>query len=232
MLGVPHIEVVVVDAHAHEIFCAGFFVEAQQMIGVEIGRLSTWDRVFEAELRRVSVSLRRDSLYCGLPSIYMLRAYQSPCFGGGLRTPVGPDAELGVAKPFGDLVSVKGFARSLKRPTRNFRKIGLTCGMCSRECGDGGGEGLESVSPRDLHVADSIYRDGVWSVSKRIADMRRRRWRQSCRPCVAHGDGNFSGSRVSVFNVGRRQVVANSASPREDRLGEDGGNRLANNLSR
>ena len=39
ILGVPHVVVVVVDAHGEEVFCAGFDVEIHEVIGVPAWRL-------------------------------------------------------------------------------------------------------------------------------------------------------------------------------------------------
>ena len=60
VLRVPQVEVVVVHAHAHEVFRAGFLVEAHQVIGVPLLGLPDADQIFVADLGWRPVSSRGD----------------------------------------------------------------------------------------------------------------------------------------------------------------------------
>jgi len=55
-----------VDAHAHEVFGAGLFVEFHQMIGIELVGGPDLADIFVAELGRVAEPLEW-VLYCGSP---------------------------------------------------------------------------------------------------------------------------------------------------------------------
>src|SRR6185312_8687006 len=77
----------------------------------------------------------------------------------GLRSPVCPDAELGVSKPFGNFVTAERFPRALKRALfdlnarRRFRFDRLrACGRNARcqgsECGSSGDLHFLAVHPR------------------------------------------------------------------------------------
>src|SRR6185437_13050971 len=72
------------------------------------------DGVLVAELRWMPVGLNvvvvlRAALHVHIAGIPVA------IFNGGLRSPVCPDAELGVSKPFGNFVTAERFPRALKR---------------------------------------------------------------------------------------------------------------------
>src|SRR6185436_17581377 len=61
-------------------------------------------------------------------------------FGCGLRTPVRPDPELGIAKPVGARISLKRFASAEKWIRSGFAGCRTGESASDIECGDGAGE--------------------------------------------------------------------------------------------
>ena len=102
VLGLPQIETVVVHCHAAEILCTGFLVEGDEVVGVESIGLPRGDYVLEAELRGVAVG-SDVILVLLVPLDVHIAGVPVAVLGGGLRAPMRPDAELGVAKPCRDL---------------------------------------------------------------------------------------------------------------------------------
>ena len=107
--GVPEVVVVVVDAHGEEVFCAGLLVEIHEVLGVPTVGGEEMDEVLVADL-----GLRAEALEV---VVVLLGAFDVHVAGvpvavadGGLRTPVGPDAELGVGEPVGRGVGLEGGA--------------------------------------------------------------------------------------------------------------------------
>ena len=113
VLRVPEIEIVVVHAHAHEVFCAGFFIKVHKKVGIELVGLPGGDDVFESEFRRMPVVL---DVILVLPLALDIHVSRVPvaAFSGRLRSPMGPDAELGVAEPVRNFIRFKRFAGSLE----------------------------------------------------------------------------------------------------------------------
>src|SRR5512140_1698588 len=97
--------------HATEVLRAGLSVKLHQVIRIELIGLPCRYYVFESELRRVAVGL---DVVLILPAALYIHVARVPVavLGGGLRTPVSPDAELGVAVPIRHAVCFQGFARA------------------------------------------------------------------------------------------------------------------------
>ena len=116
--GLPQVEPVVMHAHAAEIFRAGFLVELHQVVGIELVGLPGGDHVLESEFRGVAVGLH---VIFVLPVALDVHVAGVPVavLGGGLRSPMRPDAELGVAIPGGNLPVLERFARALERAGRD-----------------------------------------------------------------------------------------------------------------
>ena len=90
-------------AHTHEVFRASLLVQADEIGGVKLLRLPVRDRILVTEFRRMPVGFAMieillRSLHVDIPRIPIA------IFDGGLRAPVRPDSELGVAKPCGNFV--------------------------------------------------------------------------------------------------------------------------------
>ena len=101
-------------AHADEVLRSRFLIERHQVLGIKTLRLPGGDHVLEADLRRVPVFLEvvlvlLVSLDVHVPGVPVA------IFGRGLRAPVGPDAELGVAEPFRRAVGLQRFASPRER---------------------------------------------------------------------------------------------------------------------
>ena len=107
-LRVPAIEVVVVLGDDAEVLRAGLLVERHQPVGVPLLGLPERDDVLVAELRRMAVVrdvilVVRAALLVHLPGIPVaLHRHR-------LRSPHRPDAQLGVAEPFGTPVLLQRF---------------------------------------------------------------------------------------------------------------------------
>ena len=111
---VPEEEVVVMHAHADEIFRAGFLIEPHQAVGVPLFRLPERDDVLVTELRGMAVVFEVIAVTFAAGFIHVARipiAFHRH----RLRPPVRPDAELRVAEPIGAAV---GFQRSHVRLIR------------------------------------------------------------------------------------------------------------------
>src|SRR5258708_2240503 len=106
--GVPQVEVVVVHSHGHEVFGAGFFVELDQMFGVDVAAVPCEGDVVAADLGGVAVDL--DVIFV-LRAVLHVHVARVPIaeFGGGLGSPMGPHAELVVAEPLGNTVLLERF---------------------------------------------------------------------------------------------------------------------------
>ncbi len=113
-LGVPEEEVVVVRAHADEILGPGLLVKLHQAIGIPLLGLPQRDDVLVAELRGVTVMLQ--VILVMLAALFVDAAgIPVAVHRHGLRAPMGPDAELGIAEPIRTLVLFERVHRRLKR---------------------------------------------------------------------------------------------------------------------
>jgi hypothetical protein len=98
VLGVPHVEIIDVHAHAHEIFGTGFFVETDEVVWIELFSFPRGDDVFVAKLCGVAVVFEVVLILFVALEVKVPRIPVA-VFGGGLRAPMGPDAQFGVAEP-------------------------------------------------------------------------------------------------------------------------------------
>ena len=117
-LRVPQEEIVVVRAHADEVLRPGLLVELHQTVGVPLLRLPQRDDVLVAELRRMPVVLEV-ILVMLVARLVHAAGVPVAVHRHGLRSPVRPDAELGVAEPVGTLVLLERIHVRLERAVRN-----------------------------------------------------------------------------------------------------------------
>ena len=112
-LRVPQEEIVVVRAHADEILRPGLLVELHEAVGVPLLGLPERNDVLVAELRRMAVVLQ---VVLVMAAALVVHAAGVPVavHRHGLRPPVRPDAELGVAEPVGALILLERLHRRLK----------------------------------------------------------------------------------------------------------------------
>ncbi len=107
--GVPEVVAVVVDAHGEEVFGAGVLVEIHEVLGVPLVGGEEVDEVFVADF-----GLRAEALAVVLVLVGAFHVHVAgvpvAVADGGLRAPVGPDAELGVGEPVGRGVGAEGGA--------------------------------------------------------------------------------------------------------------------------
>ena len=124
VLAVEEGEVVVVIGQGEEIPRTGLLVELDQRIRVPALRLPFVDPVLEAEAGRVV--LRVDVVFV-LPAALEVHVAGVPVsvFGLTLRPPVGPDAEFGVAEPFGALPGGEALHRGLPGAGRDGLPAGI-----------------------------------------------------------------------------------------------------------
>ena len=66
VLRIPHVEVIVMHAHAHEIFCAGFLVQAHELGGVKLFGFPKRNGVFVAKFGRMAVGFAVIKVLLGL----------------------------------------------------------------------------------------------------------------------------------------------------------------------
>src|ERR1017187_4427651 len=111
------------------------------MVRVELVAFPGGDDVLEAELAGVPVG--GDVILVLLAALHVhVAGIPVAVFGGRLRTPVRPDAELGIAEPFGNLVLPQRFTGGFKR-SGGFGKDGR--GETSRKQAEG-------ISSGERHV--------------------------------------------------------------------------------
>jgi len=110
MLRVPKIESVVMNSHAAKVFCSGLFVETQQMVGVELVSRPLGNQILETDPRRMTVGLQVILVLLIALDVHVT-GVPVAVFHGGLRSPVRPDAELGITIPVGNLPLAKRRAR-------------------------------------------------------------------------------------------------------------------------
>src|ERR1017187_7992993 len=104
--------------HARKKFRAGLFVKSDELFRLPFVGLPFVVDILETELRRMAVFL--DMEFVNLMR-RVIHIYRIPValFGLTLRTPVRPDAELGVAIPVRDLKGGKRFKRWFEWPGRD-----------------------------------------------------------------------------------------------------------------
>ena len=119
---VPQVEVVVMDAHAHEVLGACLGVHRHEPIGVPVLGLPQRNDLFVAVLARMAVVLQV-MLVVAVARLVHAPGVPVAVQRHRLRSPVGPDAELGVAEPLGTLVLLEGFPLAGKRPRCNLHLL-------------------------------------------------------------------------------------------------------------
>src|ERR1035441_5171572 len=145
-------------AHADEVLRAGLFVEADQVVRVELVAPPGGDDVFESELAGMPIG--RDVILVLLAALHVhVAGVPVAGFGGRLRTPVGPDAELGIAEPFGNLVLPQRFTCGFKR-SGGFGEDGR--GETSRKQAEGVSAGERHV-PGDARLWAAARNRAAWN---------------------------------------------------------------------
>ena len=136
-LRVPEEEVVVVRAHADEVLRPGLLVKLHQAVGVPLLGLPQGDDVLVAELRRMAV-VCQVILVVLVALLVHAAGVPVAVHGHGLRSPVGPDAELGVAEPVGTLVLLQRVHGRLERPVGDGVTVLLLAlgGRAEQNCSD------------------------------------------------------------------------------------------------
>ena len=96
---VPQVEVVVVVAQCHEVACTHALVEADQLLGVPVLGFPVVAEVFQSECGRVAEVV---DVPVVLAAALVVHEAGVPVavLGVALRSPVCPDAELGILEPF------------------------------------------------------------------------------------------------------------------------------------
>ena len=89
-----------VVSQSHEVFGAGGFVEADQVLGIPGIGVPCVDDILEAGLRRMTVVV---ALVFVVAVAFLVHLARVPVafFRNALRSPVCPHAELGIAEPLG-----------------------------------------------------------------------------------------------------------------------------------
>ena len=102
-----------VIAQSEEVLGANLLVELHQRIRIPTFSLEEGQDVLEAHFRRMSVVLAVEFIF---PRAFHIEAACHPVARAfnALRSPVRPDAELGIAEPFGHLVGAERFPRGFK----------------------------------------------------------------------------------------------------------------------
>src|SRR5262249_43967088 len=113
VLRIPQIEIIVMHAHADEVLRAGFLIQADQMVGIELVALPCRNDVLEAELAWMAVG-RHVKLVLFVALDVDVAGVPIALLGRRLRTPMRPDAELRVTIPLGDLVRLERIARTFE----------------------------------------------------------------------------------------------------------------------
>ena len=119
ILRVPEIEVVMVNAHAHKVFGPGLFVDRDEMVRIElVGRPHPAD-FFVPDLGRMAESFEVALILRASFNVHVARVPVA-VLSRRLRPPMRPDAELGVFEPFGDLIRLQPFKRTVEGSFLNF----------------------------------------------------------------------------------------------------------------
>ena len=146
-----------VDAHAHKVFRARLLVELHQMVRIElIGRPDLAD-IFVAEFRGMAVVL--DVIFVLFAALNIdIAGVPVAILGGRLRSPVRPDAELGVAEPFGHLVSLQPLTRPVEGSLLDFRNNVLRRRLAREKQRRRASYDANCISPADLRWNLSSFR--------------------------------------------------------------------------
>src|SRR5580698_11003598 len=104
-----------VHAHADEVLRAGLRVQIHQVLGVPLVALEQGDQVFVARLGRMPVGLEMVFILWSALDIHVAREPITILY-AGLRSPMGPNAKLGIAEPLRNAVGVERSACPLEWP--------------------------------------------------------------------------------------------------------------------
>ena len=102
--GIEGVEIVVMAGQRHEVLSAGLHIEVEQCVRIEVFRLPGADDVNEARIGRMAI-MRQMVVILLLPLQIHVAGIPIAVFGGALRPPMGPDAELRVAEPVRRLIA-------------------------------------------------------------------------------------------------------------------------------
>ena len=136
------------DAHGEEVLCAGFDVEIHEVVGIPAGGFEERDEVFVAELRGVTVGFDVVAVLAGVLDVHVAGVPVAK-FNAGLRTPMRPDAELGVVEPGREAVGLEGRGGSFEGAWRDGDLALL--GVSGAEGGSCGGEESDGLATSDAH---------------------------------------------------------------------------------
>ena len=106
-------EVVVVGGLGHQVPCAGLPVPLRQAFGIEVLRLPHGADILPADLRRMAV-VAQVVFILGRAFDIHVPGVPVPEHRDALRSPVAPDAELGVPEPFRRFIAAQGFKGGFK----------------------------------------------------------------------------------------------------------------------
>jgi len=142
----------VVDAHGEEVFCAGLLVQIHEVLGVPLVGGEEMDEVFVADFGLGAEALEVVLVLVGALDIHVA-GIPVAVADGGLGTPVGPDAKLGVGEPVGRGVGAErgagvgvGAGGDAEGRRRWRLAGGLGEGVAEGEGGGSAGEELQGVA--------------------------------------------------------------------------------------
>ena len=119
---IPQVEIIVVIGQRHKVLCAGAFVERDQFFRVKLLRLPRMNDFLEAGLRWRPV-VRQLIRILRVPLDIHIARIPVAVFRLALRSPMRPDAKLGVTKPIRHLILLERVPGRLKFARRNrFRR--------------------------------------------------------------------------------------------------------------
>jgi hypothetical protein len=130
IFGIPIVEVVVVNGQRHEIPGAILFVESQELFGIKMFRLPLVYNVLETVCRRMAIFREMRFIIAASLQIHEARIPIAVLW-LALRSPVRPNAELRIAKPFRALIVPQRIPVWLERAGRNGGQVQRT-GLRSR----------------------------------------------------------------------------------------------------
>jgi hypothetical protein len=93
-------------AHAAEVFCSGFLVEAEQMVRVEFLSRPLLNQILETDLGRLAVNLHVILELLMTLDVHVAGALIS-VFNGGLWSPMRPNTAFGISIQIIDLPFLK-----------------------------------------------------------------------------------------------------------------------------
>ena len=110
---VPQVKVVVMHAHAEEVLCASLLVETHQTIRVPFLCFPDIDQILVTDLGRMTIRFAVVQVLRLALHVHVARVPVA-VFDRRLRSPMSPDAELGIAEPVRNLVGLQRFSGGQK----------------------------------------------------------------------------------------------------------------------